>query len=1381
MLVCRHVTVDPTNSNDSTSVVNHTSYDTAIASLVPGAMAFGAFYALIGILHVTLRPRESWAMATVSGSAALMTFVIALVFRARAARGQADGNSFHRAAAAVVLVALVATHANTFMMNVPPRTMHVSAVVLVTGIWLLSFRWWAVCVIVAIGGWLWIAMQPPGRDWSAFAPVLFGSTIASAAAMVIRTRGHRKYIIDQARSNRALRESQASLERAQRIAMLGSWEWDLTNDQVVWSDEMYRLFGYEPDCEKDTSEIFRESLHPDDRDRVYAFADRMKKERKADSIEYRIIRRDGEQRVIWGEIEYIYDESGRAIREIGTDQDITDRKLAQEIQRTTEERYRAAAEGSLDSFYLLECARDEKGAVVDFYFLDVNQRGADMINMTRDQIVGQRLCELLPINRTGGFFEKYVNVYETGQVLEEEFPIESPDFDELWFHHQVVPLANGVAITSRDITKRRKNEAKLRTSEARLRDVIEDIDGIVWECEADTLQFTYVSPYAEKMLGYAVEEWYENPNLWLESIHPSDRDQALSYCRKRTESGHDHSFDYRAITADGRTLWVHDIVSLVRDATGNVTHLRGIMVNITEMRRAEQVIRENDERFHLVSLATKDAIYDWNIIDGTVWRNDTYHQLYRLPSDGDADEHEWERHLDPDDRQRVVDSLHKVIDGDGHVWHCEYRIKRQDGDYRDVDDRGYIMRDASGVALRVIGAMTDITERKRADMFRAGRNRVLEALAQGRELNEVLHLLATTIEEQLHETLCSIQLIDDGRLNFVAHPRLPNGFAAALTGREIGPASGAWGIAAFERRCVTVRDFANSPLMAQVRDLVAPYALVSCVAQPVFAGNRRAIGVFTIFRDAPWQPPDDQIQILESASQLAGLVIERRRAEEALRESESRFRSVAECLGEGLIITDLEDSILYANSRITELTGFEPDEMLCRRAFELLLMDEDWQALQKRLEDRRDGTLESYEIRLKRKDGQLFWAEINAAPFTDSDGRIIGTLGAITDISARKQSEDALRQSQKLEAVGTLATGVAHDINNLLTAISGYADFAREALPEGHEASHPLEMIDQATDQAGSVTKSLLMFARRSISEKLPVNLAAITAESLRMLRSLMPASIELIERTCSDQHIWVTGDKPQLQQVMMNLALNARDAMQRGGQLEVTIDIDNDDAVIRFIDNGCGIEKENLDRIFEPFFTTKPRGQGTGLGLAVVHGIVAEHNGRIEIDSVMREGTTCAVYLPRCPTPDTAENAPVVRNGSLAGDGQTVLLAEDNSYVRMLMKDSLHDAGYKVIEAADGEIAAERFLANHEDLQMVILDLDLPKRSGMSCLEEIRIVESQLPVVIVTGNAEQLPDDFNDPHTCVMLKPFRMAELLDVTSNLQRVAAPTPGVEADG
>lgn len=377
--------------------------------------------------------------------------------------------------------------------------------------------------------------------------------------------------------------------------------------------------------------------------------------------------------------------------------------------------------------------------------------------------------------------------------------------------------------------------------------------------------------------------------------------------------------------------------------------------------------------------------------------------------------------------------------------------------------------------------------------------------------------------------------------------------------------------------------------------------------------------------------------------------------------------------------------------------------------------------------------------------------EIRAIPKFDGNNNIAGVIHVVRDITEKKRLEEQLRESQKMEAIGHLAGGIAHDFNNMLSAVKGSAYLIRKRIGRDDPVMPFVEQILEASDKATSLVRGLLAYSRRQIINTRPVNVNEIIAKAERLLLRLIGEDIE-ITTDLGERDLMVMADSTQIEQVLINLAANARDAMPEGGRLMISTEAVRLDRMlmsayglqkpgeyscISVSDNGVGIDKDLISNIFEPFFTTKEVGAGTGLGLSIVYGIIKQHEGHITVHSEKGEGTTFRIYLPLI-AHEREEWFPEPER-HFAGGTETVLLAEDEGVVRKISRDILEDAGYRVIEAVDGDDALAKFSEYKDRIQVVVLDVIMPKRNGKEVCEKIREMKPDMKVLFTSGYSDDI------------------------------------------
>ena len=515
-------------------------------------------------------------------------------------------------------------------------------------------------------------------------------------------------------------------------------------------------------------------------------------------------------------------------------------------------------------------------------------------------------------------------------------------------------------------------------------------------------------------------------------------------------------------------------------------------------------------------------------------------------------------------------------------------------------------------------------------------------------------------------------------------------------------------------------------------------------------------------------------EILKFVSQQLAATIEHKRYEEALRRSEARSRSLILSAAFGICRCTLGGRFLDVNPALINMLGHgSVEDLLKLDARREVFVNP--QGLDRLAEDyRRTGSLNGVELQWRRKDGRVIIVRLSgcAATISDEPEEVLELIAE--DITDRRQLEEQLRQAQKMDAVGRLAGGVAHDFNNLLMVINGYTEVLLEQLEQGSAMHHKVQSIQQAADRAATLTRQLLAFSRKQLLELKVVDVNIVIGDMERLLRPLIGENIELVTRL-SPETGHTRADAGQLEQVIMNLVVNAKDAMPEGGKLtvessDVTVRHSFREhrfiqpgryAVISVTDTGHGMDKETQSRIFEPFFTTKEKGKGTGLGLSTVYGIVKQSSGYVFAQSELGAGTTFYVYLPR--VEDSAEElSPAQSQQSEAGGCETVLLVEDEESVRELVRLTLAARGYKVLEAENGECGLRVSESFKENIDILITDVVMPGIGGRELAKKLLALRPGISVLYLSGYTEDavITQGAPGPSTAFLQKPFTLQNL---------------------
>src|SRR5580693_4683898 len=704
----------------------------------------------------------------------------------------------------------------------------------------------------------------------------------------------------------------------------------------------------------------------------------------------------------------------------------------------------------------------------------------------------------------------------------------------------------------------------------------------------------------------------------------------------------------------------------------------------------------------------------------------------------------------------------------GSVESFEYQLRRKDGARIWVSENARVVRVSNGEIVAYEGTMEDITERKRAELERQVTFEIIHAVNVTDNLDDLLHLVHQALKKVLYAENCFVALYEpsSGMFHF---PFFIDQFDEAPPPQQVGRSCTAY----------VYRTGRAMLIPQQIFDQLAEQGEVELVGtpSPAWLGvplrtPAATIGVLVVqhYENVAAYTERD-LEFLASVGGQIALAIDRKRAEEKIRESEARLRVLVEQLP--AVLWTVGKDLCFTSALGAGLTrlGLKPNQIVGVSLFDYFETSDP--AFLPIAAHRRAIAGEPTTFHVEWKGGSY---TCHVEPLRTAEGELQGAICMALDITDRRQLEEQLRQAQKMEAVGRLAGGIAHDFNNLLMVIQGYADLMTERLAEGDPLRRNAEQIQTASQRATSLTRQLLAFSRKQMLAPKVLNVQSVVAEMEKILRRLIGEDIQLETSSAPDLGL-IKADRSQIEQVILNLAVNARDAMPQGGRLTIeTANVELDSSyshppavlspgryvMLAVTDNGCGMDAETQAHVFEPFFTTKEKGKGTGLGLATVYGIVKQSGGYVWVYSEPGRGTSFKIYLPMVETSeepgrDSRTGVRPTHRGT-----ETILLVEDEKGVRELAREYLEMSGYTVIEAEDGHTALELASMHAGTIHLLMTDVVMPGISGRELAERVKRLRAKINVLYMSGYTDQavVHHGILDMDAVLLQKPFTLATL---------------------
>ncbi len=868
----------------------------------------------------------------------------------------------------------------------------------------------------------------------------------------------------------------------------------------------------------------------------------------------------------------------------GFARDVTERRLAEQEILLLNESLEARVAELIDANAMIEAGRLRNRRIIetspigiaiydaDGICVEANRSMLHHIGATSSAMIGTNFHEQESWKRSG--------LYQVAlEVLKGDGPL-STVFDGVTAYGKhallavtLCPLAERdrrhLMLMTSDLSAFAESKAALEASETRYRSLVRQAtDGIFFTSPEGLL--TDVNEAGCRLMGRTLDQMLGRP--FLTFVHQDDVEAARSQWSE-TAPGMSWESEGRLMRADGS-----EMVAELRAVKLDTGAMLGIARDVTERKAAEEALRLSEERFRLVSRATNDAIWDWDLSTDALWYNDAYFTLFgHRKSENNADISSWASRVHPEDAYRVIDGIHRAIHSGSEIWADEYRLRRGDGTFAYVLDRGHVIRDSDGMAVRVIGGMTDLTARKQS-------------------------------EERIAE---------------------------------------------------------QAALLDQAQDAI--------------------------------------------------------------------------------LLKDLQGRVLFWSRGAERLYGFTVAEAVGRMASELHEADSTSHvaAMEQLMAN---GRWEG-ELKQATRDGRKLLVESRWTLTRTESGEPKSILVLNSDVTEKRRTEAQVLRAQRMDSLGTLAGGIAHDLNNVLAPVTMSLELLRERYVDA-QSEQLLQTLITCTQRGADLVRQVLTFARGVEGERVKVNPLHLGRELQTFVRDTFPKSITFTLEQAPELHL-LTGDPTQLNQVLLNLCVNARDAMPEGGQLTVSMqNVELDEVYAgmhphshagRYVtftvtDTGMGIPPELQERIFEPFFTTKDVGKGTGLGLSTCMAIVRSHSGFISLNSEPGRGTSFTVYIPAAEGSARDEFTTPASIASPIGHGELVLVVDDELAIREVAKVMLERFGYRVLLASHGAEALALYAQHSSTIDVVLTDMAMPIMDGPALIWALRAMNPNVRIVASSG-----------------------------------------------
>jgi PAS domain S-box-containing protein len=1136
-------------------------------------------------------------------------------------------------------------------------------------------------------------------------------------------------ITERYRAEDALHQSEEKYRSILEDISEGYWEVDLAGNFVSFNNAICRILGYSEN--EMLGMNYRVYTGAEDVDKVYkAFNQVYRTGTPIKNMHYEIVQKDGSKRFAETSVFPRQNDKGETVGFRGVSHDITERVQIEEALRKSEEKYRTILEDMEESYYEVDYAGN---------FTFVNDALCRHLGYSKEDLIGMNYKNYVPPEEAERVFKAYNQVYRMGEPLK-AFSMKNitKNGKSLVLENSVFPIRNetgeiiGFRGVGRDVTERLQTEEALRKSEEKYRTILEDMEESYYEVDYAG-NFTFVNDALCNHLGYPKEELIGMN--YKAYVAPEEVERVFQAYNQVYRTGEPITlFRAREIRKDGRQIVAEISILPTRNQQGEIIGFKGVGRDVTEKVHTEEELRRSEEKYRSILDTMEESYYEVDLAGNFTFFNEPLRRGLGYTKE-ELMGMNYKVYTPPVSAEKVFQAYNRVYrTGKPLAWFAMEQI-RKDGKRLIIENSVFPIRNERGEIVGFRGVGRDVTERIQME----------EALRQSEERYR-------TIMDEMQDNYFETDLA--GIYTFVND---------ALC-RSIG----------YTTEEVIGKNYRLNNIDDDKRIYTA-FNQIYRTGQPIKSLNIKFVrkdGSSGVGELAAFPIRNEKGEIIGFRG-VSHDITERKQMEEALRRSEEKYRTILENMKEAYYEMDLAGNYTFFNDALCRHSGYSREELMgmSYKAYVPPEKIEDAFEIYNRVY-RTGEPAEMIDVVQIRKDGKRIFVESSAYPIRNEKDEIIGFRGVIRDVTERKKAEEEKKQleqkaqlASRLASVGELASGVAHEINNPLTGVIGYAHLLLARKDISRDVRRDLEIINEGAQRVAGIVKKLLAFARQTKPEQRYVNINELIRNTLD-LRSyeLSADNIKVSLQLTRDMPMTI-ADPGQLQQVFLNLIINAETEMKLAndkGKLSIKTEKINNILRITFKDTGPGIAKENLENIFDPFFTTREVGQGTGLGLSVCHGIVTEHNGRIWAESEPGKGAAFIIELPLVTEEGQFEpSEPVIEEIPKVAKAK-ILVVDDEPVIRQLISQVLGEQGH-VVETVDNAATALKMVKSKR-YRLILLDIKMPGMSGVELYKQFQKIAPSLTkrVVFITGDVmgKRTLAFLEKTKTPYMMKPFDAREL---------------------